>query len=50
MEAVNLLPGYARPGHRWASAGKELSARRVLVGGGAAACVAAVALGLGYVH
>jgi Tfp pilus assembly protein PilN len=50
MEAVNLLPGYARPGHRWASAGKELSARRVLVGGGAAACVAAAALGLTYVH
>jgi Tfp pilus assembly protein PilN len=50
MEAVNLLPAYARPGHPWAAVGKDLSARRVLRAGSVVACVAVVGLGLGYVH
>ena len=50
MEAVNLLPAYARPGHPWAAVGKDLSARRVVKAGSVVACVAAVGLGLGYVH
>ena len=50
MEAVNLLPAYARPGHPWAAVGKDLSARRVFKVGSVAACVAAVGLGLGYYH
>jgi Tfp pilus assembly protein PilN len=50
MEAVNLLPAYARPGHRWAAIGKDLSARRVLAMGGAVAGAAAIALGAGFVH
>jgi Tfp pilus assembly protein PilN len=50
MEAVNLLPAYARPGHPWAAVGKDLSARRVLKAGSVAACVVAVGLGLGYYH
>jgi len=50
MEAVNLLPAYARPGHPWAAVGKDLSGRRVLTVGGVAACVAVLGLGLGYLH
>jgi Tfp pilus assembly protein PilN len=50
MEAVNLLPAYARPGHPWAAIGRDLSARRVFKVGAVAACVAAVGLGLGYYH
>jgi Tfp pilus assembly protein PilN len=50
MEAVNLLPAYARPGHRWATAGKDLSARRVLTVGGAVAGAAAIALGAAFVY
>ena len=50
MEAVNLLPAYARPGHPWAAVGKDLSAPRVFKAGSVVACVAAVGLGLGYVH
>jgi Tfp pilus assembly protein PilN len=50
MEAVNLLPAYARPGRRWATAGKDVPARHVLSVGGAVACVAVIGLGLGYVH
>ena len=50
MEAVNLLPAYARPGHPWAAIGKDLSARRVLKAGSVVACVAVLGLGLGYVH
>jgi Tfp pilus assembly protein PilN len=50
MEAVNLLPAYARPGHPWAAIGRDLSGRRVLTAGGAAACVAVLGLGFGYVH
>jgi Tfp pilus assembly protein PilN len=48
MEAVNLLPAYARPGHPWAAVGKDLSARRVVRAGYVAACVVAVGLGAGY--
>jgi len=48
MEAVNLLPAYARPGHPWAAVGKDLSARRVFKAGTVAACVVAVGLGAGY--
>jgi Tfp pilus assembly protein PilN len=50
MEAVNLLPAYARPGHPWAAVGKDLSAPRVLKAGSVVACVAVLGLGLGYVH
>jgi Tfp pilus assembly protein PilN len=50
MEAVNLLPAYARPGHPWAAVGKDLSARRVVKVGSVVACVAAVGIGLGYYH
>jgi Tfp pilus assembly protein PilN len=50
MEAVNLLPAYARPGHPWAAVGRDLSARRVLKGGSVLACVAVVGLGLGYAY
>jgi Tfp pilus assembly protein PilN len=50
MEAVNLLPAYARPGHPWAAVGKDLSPRRVLTPAGVAACVIALGLGLGYLH
>jgi Tfp pilus assembly protein PilN len=50
MEAVNLLPAYARPGHPWAAVGRDLSARRVLKAGSVVACVAVVGLGLGYVY
>ena len=48
MEAVNLLPAYARPGHPWAAIGRDLSARRVVKAGIVAACVVAVGLGAGY--
>lgn len=48
MEAVNLLPAYARPGHPWAAVGKDLSARRVLKAASAAACVVAVGIGTAY--
>ena len=50
MEAVNLLPAYARPGHPWAAVGKDLSARRVLKAGSVVACVAVLGLGLGYAY
>jgi Tfp pilus assembly protein PilN len=50
MEAVNLLPLHARPGHRWETVGREASPRRVLTGGAAVACVAVIGLGLAYVH
>jgi Tfp pilus assembly protein PilN len=48
MEAVNLLPAYARPGHPWAAVGKDLSARRVVKAASVAALVVAVGVGLGY--
>jgi Tfp pilus assembly protein PilN len=50
MEAVNLLPAYARPGHPWTAVGKDLSARRVLKVGSVVACVAVLGLGLGYAY
>src|SRR2546428_11723066 len=50
MQAVNLLPAYARPGHRWASAGSDLAPQRVLTIGGSVAAVAAIALGGVYFH
>jgi Tfp pilus assembly protein PilN len=50
MEAVNLLPAYARPGHPWAAVGKDLTPRRVATPAGVAACVIALGLGLGYLH
>jgi Tfp pilus assembly protein PilN len=50
MEAVNLLPLYARPGRRWATIGRDASPRRVLTTGAAVACVAVIGLGLTYVH
>jgi Tfp pilus assembly protein PilN len=50
MEAVNLLPAYARPAHRWATVGKELQARRVLAVAGAIAACALLVLGGLYVH
>jgi Tfp pilus assembly protein PilN len=48
MEAVNLLPAYARPGHPWAAVGKDLSPHRVVKVGSVVACVAAVGIGLVY--
>jgi Tfp pilus assembly protein PilN len=50
MEAVNLLPAYARPRHPWAAVGQDLSPRRVLEAGSVVACVAVLGLGLGYIH
>lgn len=45
MQAVNLLPAYARPGSRWNSLGTELSPARVTKIGGivAAACALGIA-------
>jgi Tfp pilus assembly protein PilN len=48
MEAVNLLPAYARPGHPWASVGKDLAPRRVLKIAGGAACAVVLVLGMAY--
>jgi Tfp pilus assembly protein PilN len=48
MEAVNLLPAYARPSHPWAAIGRDISTRRVLKAGTVAACVVAVGLGASY--
>lgn len=45
MQAVNLLPAYARPGSRLSTVGKDLSPKKALTVGGVAAGVAAVALG-----
>jgi Tfp pilus assembly protein PilN len=50
MEAVNLLPAYARPGHPWAAVGRDLSPRRVVTAAGVAACVIVLGLGLGFLH
>jgi Tfp pilus assembly protein PilN len=50
MEAVNLLPAYARPGHPWAAVGRDLSPRRVVTAAGVAACVIVLGLGLGFIH
>jgi Tfp pilus assembly protein PilN len=45
MQAVNLLPAYARPAGRWATFGRELSPARVVRIGGIVAAVFAIALG-----
>ena len=45
MEAVNLLPAYARPGNRWAAVGRDVPARRVLMLGGAGAGAVAILMG-----
>ena len=50
MEAVNLLPAYARPGRRWVAVGKDLEARRVLMVGGIAAGAIAIGLGAAYAY
>lgn len=50
MQAVNLLPEYARPGRRWATTGSELSSRRILPIGGIAAIALALVFGLFYFH
>jgi Tfp pilus assembly protein PilN len=50
MQAVNLLPEYARGGRRWTAAGSELSSRRILPIGGLAAVGLALLLGLFYFH
>jgi Tfp pilus assembly protein PilN len=50
MEAVNLLPVYARPGHPWAAVGKDLTARRVITPAGVAALLIALGLALGALH
>lgn len=49
MEAVNLLPAYARPGHPWASVGKNLAPRQVFKAAGIAAGVVVLLLGAAYV-
>ena len=48
MEAVNLLPEYARAGHRWTSVGSDLNARKIVQFGGGAAIVLAIVFGLLY--
>jgi Tfp pilus assembly protein PilN len=45
MQAVNLLPAYARPAGRWATVGKELSPARVVRIGGIVAAACAIAVG-----
>ena len=50
MEAVNLLPEYARGGRRWTTAGSDLSSRRILPIGGVAAIGLALLFGLFYFH
>lgn len=50
MQAVNLLPAYARPGHPWGAVGKDLSPRRVVKAGSVVALVAVLGLGFGFVH
>jgi Tfp pilus assembly protein PilN len=50
MQAVNLLPAYARPAGRWASLGKELSPARVARLGGIVAAACAIAIAAGYFY
>ena len=51
MQAVNLLPEYARPtGRKFTSVGQELPAQRILYLGGLAAFAAALLVGLFYFH
>jgi Tfp pilus assembly protein PilN len=48
MQAVNLLPAYARPPSRLAALGKDLSPARVIRLGGIAAAACAIAIGALY--
>ena len=48
MQAVNLLPEYARAGRRWTSVGSELNARKIIQIGGTVAIVAALLVGFLY--
>jgi Tfp pilus assembly protein PilN len=48
MQAVNLLPAYARPPSRLAALGKDLSPARVVRLGGIAAAACALAIGAAY--
>jgi Tfp pilus assembly protein PilN len=48
MQAVNLLPAYARPPSRLAALGKDLSPARVVRLGGIAAAACALAVGAAY--
>lgn len=50
MQAVNLLPAYARPGHRWATVGSDVAPRRAFVIGGIVAGVMAIAIGAAYIY
>jgi Tfp pilus assembly protein PilN len=50
MEAVNLLPAYARPAQGLASLGKDFSTRRVLKIGGAVAGAVAIAFGGAFLY
>jgi Tfp pilus assembly protein PilN len=50
VQAVNLLPAYARPGHRWTSVGKDIPTQRVLTLGGALAAAAMIGFGALYFH
>jgi Tfp pilus assembly protein PilN len=50
MQAVNLLPAYARPAGRWASLGSELSPASVARMGGAIAAACAIAVTAGYFY
>jgi Tfp pilus assembly protein PilN len=42
VQAVNLLPEYARAGRKWTAVGSELNARKILQLGGGAAIVGAL--------
>jgi Tfp pilus assembly protein PilN len=50
MQAVNLLPAYARPAGRWASLGSELTPASVARMGGAIAAACAIAVTAGYFY
>lgn len=50
MQAVNLLPEYAHARRGWTTTGAQLSSRRIVPLGGAAAAVLAIAVGLLYIH
>ncbi len=50
MQAVNLLPAYARPAGRWATIGKELSPASVIRIGGIAAAACAILIGALYFY
>ncbi len=50
MQAVNLLPAYARPAGRWATIGKELSPASVIRIGGITAAACAILIGALYFY